>query len=218
MNEIKIEGSDVQEVEVIRQVLEGKVEQYEWLIRKYNQRLFRLGMSYLHQDSDVQDAMQNTYIKAYYNLKNFGFHASFSTWIMRIMINECLQQVRKKRFYAPIEEPEAVSHHVLSYENGESNLIQKEMKALLENSILSLPTKYRTVYMLREIEEMSTGETAAALDISESNVKIRLYRAKEWLRDEILRRADGVEVFPFRSGRCDLLVDRVMTLIRENTG
>lgn len=216
MNNIKMEDPEVRDYDVVRQILMGDVEQYEKLIRKYNQRLFRLGMSYLHQESDVQDAMQNTYLKAFKSMGSFKFNAKFSTWLMRIMINECLQFVRKKRIFEPIDFTDASPTQVINHETGETGLIKKEMKALLEKSILSLPTKYRSVYMLREIEGLSTIETSVALEISESNVKIRLLRAKEWLRAEIIRNTDDVEVFPFRNQRCDLLVERVMKKIREN--
>src|SRR5690606_26799085 len=118
MNEIKMEDPDVQDNEVVDRVLMGEVDQYEWIIRKYNQRLFRLGMSYLHQESDVQDAMQNAYLKAFKGLEGFRFNAKFSTWLMRIMINECLQVVRKKRYFEPIDFTDPAPTQLISLETG----------------------------------------------------------------------------------------------------
>src|SRR5690606_19945720 len=103
MSEIQQKDPDILDTEVIDRVLEGEIDLYEQIVRKYNQRLFRVGLSYLRQESDVQDAMQNTYINAFKALGRFGRHARFSTWLMRIMINECLQIIRQKRLSEPFD-------------------------------------------------------------------------------------------------------------------
>ena len=207
---------ELSDSEIVRQVLSGHTAAYEQLMRKYNQRLFRVGISYLNQENDVEDAMQSTYLKAFHALSSFHHDSKFSTWLIRIMINECLQLLRKQRPYQEIDLSAELPELVVTSETAEEELIKKEMKLLLENSILSLPPKYRSVYMLREVEELSTAETAETLGISESNVKIRLHRAKEMLRKEIMRRSGEVEVFPFMSGRCDQMVQGVMRKILES--
>jgi RNA polymerase sigma factor (sigma-70 family) len=204
---------ELSDLEIIREVLNGHTAAYEQLMRKYNQQLFRVGISYLNHETDVEDAMQSTYLKAFHALSSFHHASKLSTWLIRIMINECLQLLRSQRPYQEIDLSAELPAMVVTSETGEEELIKQEMKLLLEKSIKALPPKYRSVYIQREVEELSTAETAEALNISESNVKIRLHRAKEMLREEIMRRSGDVEVFPFRSGRCDQMVKRVMSKI-----
>ena len=213
MKTIKDKQPEIGDAEIVQQVLSGNTAAYEQLMRKYNQRLFRVGISYLTYEDDVEDAMQSTYLKAFHALSTFKNNSQFSTWLIRIMINECLQLLRKQRPYQEIDLSAELPEMVDTPETGEEKLIKKEMKLLLEKSILALPPKYRSVYMLREVEELSTVETAETLNISESNVKIRLHRAKEILRKEIRRRSGEVEIFTFGSDRCNYLVQRVMSKI-----
>ena len=213
MKTISSKQQELGDVEIVEQVLNGNTATYELLMRKYNQRLFRVGISYLKDEKDVEDAMQSTYLKAFHTLGSFQQSAQFSTWLFRIMINECLHMLRKQLKFKLIDISTELPERVVSFESGEEELIRKEMKLLLEKSILTLAPKYRSVYMLREVEELSTIETSAALNISESNVKIRLHRAKEMLREELIRRAGEVEVFTFGSERCNSLVQRVLSEI-----
>jgi RNA polymerase sigma factor (sigma-70 family) len=213
MKAVSDKQQETGDAEIVQQVLNGNKAAYEQLMRRYNQRLFRVGLSYLKDEKDVEDAMQSTYLKAFYTLSSFHHGSKYSTWLIRIMINECLHLLRRQVQYKAVDISAELPELVVTYQSGEEELIRKEMKLLLETSILTLPPKYRAVYILREVEELSTIETAETLNISESNVKIRLHRAKEMLRNELIRRSGEVEVFTYGSIRCNLLVERVMSSI-----
>lgn len=213
MKAVNHKQQETGDAEIVQHVLNGNTAAYEQLMRKYNQRLFRVGISYLKDEKDVEDAMQSTYLKAFYSLSRFKHDSKFSTWLIRIMINECLHLLRKQLKFKAVDISAELPEKVISFETGEEELIKKEMKLLLETSIIALSPKYRSVYMLREVEGLSTIETAETLDISESNVKIRLHRAKEMLRDELIKRSGEVDIFTFGSDRCNHLVQRVLSKI-----
>jgi RNA polymerase sigma factor (sigma-70 family) len=191
--------------QIVERILKGEKQLYEKLIRKYDQRLFRIGRSIINNEAEVRDIMQNTYLNAYLQLPSLQKRSNFGTWIIKILVNESIlrkkrkiqqQQTLKKQWSDEIETPL-------------KSLLNKELKALLEKAIVELPEKYKLVFVMREMEEMSTIETMEVLNISESNVKIRLSRAKEMLREKL----DGKrlkEVFKLRIPYCDGIVDYVM--------
>lgn len=191
---------------LVRFILDGDKRLFEQLIRRYNQRLYRLGMTLLGDAAEAEDAMQAAYIKAYEHLERFEQRSSFGTWLTRIMINECLQRKRRQ---------ELRRGHVISpftMNSPDHILANKELNALLEEAIARLPEKYRTVFVLREIEDMSVRETGEALEIGEANVKVRLNRAKVMLR-EYLGGYMRDRVFGFHLSRCDLMVQRVFAAL-----
>lgn len=192
--------------EVIDRILLGEREAFEVLVRRYNQRLYRAGMAILNNDSEVEDVMQEAYMKAYENLAKFARRSAFSTWLTRIMINESLMRMKKMRKLTGLtsheEQPEVQTPF--------SNLVQAELKLTLENAILGLPEKYRTVFILRELENMSVAETQACLAISPANVKIRLNRAKSMLRGLLSSYINSENLIGFHLTRCDRLTAAVM--------
>ena len=206
--------AEVSDLVVVDEVVRGNREMFEVLVRRYNQQLFRVGFAYLKRREPVEDAMQNTYMKAFVNLGRFQREATFSTWITRIMINECLMLLRRGR--GVTEEPleaEMTQDQIVSLPQGATQLTLKEMKVLLEGAIARLPRTFRTVYMLREVQQMSTAEAAAALCVTEQNVKVMLHRARERLKAELLKSAAGVELFSYRAEFCDPLTKRVMAAV-----
>lgn len=197
--------------EIVERVINGEKFLYENLIRKYNSRLFRIAMSIINDDMEAEDIMQTAYINAYLQLASFGKRSSFGTWLTRILINESLlHKKRKQRFTDILAQKQAVEYH---HETPLNHLMNKELKDILENAILTLPEKYRLVFVMREIEEMSTSETMEVLNIGESNVKIRLNRAKEMLRNELSSQFRSKELFGFHLTRCDRVVNFVMRSI-----
>ena len=198
---------------VIREVLSGNKAAYEKIIRQYNQQLFRVGIAYLGSEDGVEDVMQNTYLKAYHHLSQFKADAAFNTWLVRIMINECKQALRKReneRKFLKAWNEDTVDR----YEQGiQKTLIQKEMKQILQQAILRLPLKYRTVFILREVEQLSTEETAAQLELSQENVKVRLLRSKTMIKKELMRSAVAEELFDFHLTRCNRIVENVLSQI-----
>ncbi|MBZ0207867.1 MAG: RNA polymerase sigma factor [Flavobacteriales bacterium] len=204
--------------EVIARVTHGEKGLYEILMRRYNQTLYRAVRSYLHKEVDVEDAMQETYLKAYAKLDQFKGEAAFSTWLVRIGINEALQQLRKTRTMHVHSDPDVRMEQLSQLPdtgqmNPEQRTIQGENRRVLEQAIDKLPEGYRAVYMLREVEGMNVAEVAQCLSISEANVKVRLHRAKSMLKEAIWGQHAKVAAFEFGNTHCDRLVAAVMARI-----
>jgi RNA polymerase sigma-70 factor (ECF subfamily) len=191
---------------IIERILQGDKKAFEHIIRKYNQRLFRTGMSLLNNDADVEDAMQTAYINAYLHLGQFQNNSSFGTWFTRIMINQCLGQIRKAR---STRTNIGLQANTINMVTPDSELNNKELSVLLEDAIEQLPDKYRLVFVLREVEDLTVKETAEALDIAPSNVKTRLNRAKTMLKDQ-LKGYMKEHVYAFHLSRCDRIVNNVL--------
>ena len=199
--------------EIVTLVVNGEKHLYEGLMRKYNLRLFRICFSIVNDDMAVEDIMQTAYLNAYLNLAKFQNKSSFSTWLTRILINESLlykkKQVKREHLIAEKQDNNYLSETPL---NG---LMNKELKILLERTIADLPEKYKVVFVMREIEEMSTSETMGVLNLSESNVKIRLNRAKEMLRGNLSGYYKANQLYEFNLIRCDKVVGYVMGKINS---
>lgn len=200
--------------EIINKILAGDKRQFEQLMRRHNTSLFRLGMSILNNDADVEDVMQTTYINAYQHLASFRQESAFGTWLKRILINECSQQLKKRKKVVS-EEISVLDDHPVSMaeikESPVTKVINKELGTALEQALLQVPEKYRLVFVMREIEQLSTAETSQVLNISPVNVKVRLLRAKLILRGKISDYYKNDLVFPFHLIRCDRIVNNVMT-------
>ncbi|HWJ92122.1 MAG TPA: RNA polymerase sigma factor [Flavisolibacter sp.] len=204
--------------EIISRILKGEKNLYALLVRKYNQRLYRVGMSVLNNEAEVEDVMQLAYIKAYENLEKFKFQSAFSTWLTKILVNESLLHLRKKHNtvqksklgLSPPAEQSAVDS-----ETPLMKVLNWELKTILESSIRELPENYRTVFIMREIENMSIAETCEVLGISEANVKVRLNRAKVMLRDMLREYLKDDEILQLYQSHCDRMVDRVMEKINR---
>jgi RNA polymerase sigma-70 factor (ECF subfamily) len=194
--------------EIIERIITGEKYLYEHLMRKYNSRLFRIAMSIINDDMEAEDIMQTAYINAYQQLTKFNHRSSFGTWLTRILINESLLRKKRKNKFEQL-----LAQHQLADQHNETplkELMSKELKDILESAVLNLPEKYRLVFVMREIEDMSTNETMEALNIGESNVKIRLNRAKEMLRNELSVHFKSKQLFEFHLTRCDRVVNFVM--------
>jgi RNA polymerase sigma factor (sigma-70 family) len=198
--------------EVIARVISGEKHLYESLMRKYNLRLYRISRSIINDDMAVEDVMQTAYLNAYLNLAGFQNKSSFSTWLTRILINESLLYKKKQ-----LKREQLIDTQGNNYLNETPlhGLMNKELKTLLEKSIDDLPEKYKLVFVMREIEEMSTSETMGVLNLSESNVKIRLNRAKEMLRGNLSGYYKSHQVYEFNLIHCDRVVNFVMSRINN---
>lgn len=220
MEALDVQAEKLEEPVIVKRIIAGERQLYELLVRRNNQKLYRAIRSYLKDEAEVEDTMQNTYVKAYTKLHQFKFASQFSTWLIRIGINESLARLREKgKLYQLNEQSESINGRAIlempdnNQLNPQQAVIRKEAKELLENSIDSLDPKYRAVYILREIEGMSVKETATALDLTESNVKVRLHRSKELLKDKLLEISHAESIFEFGFGRCDRITERVMNAI-----
>ncbi|WP_299172709.1 RNA polymerase sigma factor [uncultured Allomuricauda sp.] len=207
--------------EIIKRILAGERELYEILLRRNNQKLFRVIRSYLKDESEVEDIMQNTYLKAFEKLYQFKHSSTYGTWLIRIGINEVLARLKEKGKVVDLYQrsSETKQNSILEIPdktqlNPEKRIIRNEAKQLLENAIDTLEVKYRTVYVLKEIEEMSITDISECLNISKSNVKVRLHRAKNTLKENLYElTANKGDVFGFGFSRCDNITEHVMETI-----
>ncbi len=203
--------------EIILKINEGEIKLFEVLIRRYDPFLYKIGRSYKYNHADTEDLMQDTYINAYCGLEKFEFRSAFKTWLTRIMINQCYQKRNKGSFKNEIigtdiqnDQSTIMFQHS---NNNEKIAVNKELGHVLENAIHEIPENYRIVFTLRELSGLSVAETADALEISESNVKVRLNRAKGMLQKEIKKLYSPQEIFEFNLIYCDGMVNRVMAKI-----
>jgi RNA polymerase sigma-70 factor (ECF subfamily) len=206
---------------VVRRVLAGEKELFEILLRRYNQKLFRVIRSYLKDSGDVEDAMQDTYLKAFDKLQQFQGNAAFSTWLIRIGINEALLRLRRlkkeRQLYDvgdTFTEARLIQLPDAKQMNPEKLAIRHETKLLIERAIDQLPEKYRVVYVLKEAEGMDHDQIAALLNLSDANVKVRLHRAKALLKDALYKLSADTTIFEFGNQRCDAIVLFVMARIQ----
>lgn len=217
-----IPDAEISDSDIIEKVLNGNKNFYEVIMRRYNQRLFRISRSYINDEDEVQDILQESYVKAYENLDKFENRSAFSTWLVKIVINETLARKNKRKRYTSLSQNDQQNEENDNYKiysipsemkNPEEEASNNELKDALEKVIDSLPEKYRTVYVMREIEGMSVADTSTGLEITESNVKVRLNRAKEMLRSSLTDIYKDTEVFNFLGSRCDKIVFNVLSRI-----
>jgi RNA polymerase sigma-70 factor (ECF subfamily) len=199
--------------EVVRRVLGGEAALFEVLMRRYNQRVFRAIRSVLRGDDEAEDAMQQAWLSAYSHLGQFQGTSSFSTWLTRIALNEALGRAGRKPRLAPLDEvPEGNEAMRSKSQDPEGRAADRELGRMMEEAVDHLPGPYRAVFVLREIEGMSTADTALALSVSEEVVKVRLHRARLALRDRLYARVGSAAeaAFVFLGWRCDRMVASVM--------
>jgi len=208
-------SAELTDEEVVTRVLNGETALFEILMRRYNQRLYRVARSILRQDDEAEDVMQDAYVRAYQHLGQFAGRAKFSTWLTRIAVHEALARAHRGKRYDALEGLSAVQGEAMKFASAapspEQEVATAQSHAILEEAILSLPESYRTVLMMRDIEELTTAEAAESLDITEQNVKVRLHRARALLRRELYTRAgvSGADAFAFMGVRCDRVVKNV---------
>ena len=216
-----LQKSGLSDDEVVARVRAGETELFEILMRRYNQRVYRIARTVLPSDTEAEELTQEAWVRAYEHLDQFGGRAAFSTWLIRILLHEGWARARRERRFQELpdgERNEGISMKHTSIEAGpEREALGSEMRTMLEAAIESLPELYRTVFVMREVEELSTGEAAQCLDVTEDVVKTRLHRARAALRKELLTMAGGQarSAYPFLGLRCDRTVERVLGRIKQ---
>ena len=208
--------------EVVARVLAGETSMFEVVMRRYNQRLYRIARAILRNDSEAEDVMQDAYVRAYEHLDQFAGRAKFSTWLTRIAVHEALTRQRRGNRYQELEtmserDRDPMDGFASMALNPEEQASNSQLRSLLEEAVEKLPDAYRTVFMLRDVEDMSTTDTANALEITEENVKVRLHRARALLRKGLYDRAgmERKEAFNFHAVRCDRVVKNVFERIKK---
>jgi RNA polymerase sigma-70 factor (ECF subfamily) len=204
--------------QVVRQVLSGQTALFEILMRRYNERVYRVARAIVRDDGEAEDVMQQAYVNAYASLRQFAGKARFATWLTRIAINESLARVRRRGRYEAFDDERSNVEPFMAEQSSpdpERQAFTGELRALLEWAIDGLPDGAREVFVLREVEGLSTAETADALGVSEDVVKTRLSRAKAALRRTVMDRSGATtpDAFRFYRPRCDRVVARVLSII-----
>jgi len=199
--------------DVVHRVRAGDTALFEVLMRRHNQRVYRVARAVVKDEDEAEDVMQQAYVNAYTHLDQFGERAQFSTWLTRIALNEALGRRRRARDTQPLDTTDDASMEPLTAigPDPERQAYAGELGRLLEASIDALPAMYRLVFMLRDVEGLSTSETAECVGLGEEAVKTRLHRARAFLRRELFQRAGAgtAEAFQFHLSRCDRLVAAV---------
>jgi RNA polymerase sigma-70 factor, ECF subfamily len=195
---------------IVERIVAGDAALFEILMRRYNQRVYRAVRAVLRDDDQAEDVMQQAYLNAYAHLRQFERRSQFSTWLTRIAVNEALARRGKRRGE---EKDETMMELVASSApDPEQQTLASELREVMQREVEALSDGFRSVFVLRDVEGLSTAETADTLGISEDLVKTRLHRARTQLRDNLYRRA-GVtleSLFAFGNARCDSVVAAVM--------
>jgi RNA polymerase sigma-70 factor (ECF subfamily) len=199
------------------------------IVQRHNQRLFRTARAIVRNDAEAEDVVQAAYVKAFTNLATFRGDAQLSTWLTRITLNEALSRVRARKNTTGLEEiamqTTARGGEVLQFPSflsatdPETELARSQARHLLENAVDELPDDFRAVFVLRDIEGMSTDEAASYLGIRPETAKTRLHRARKMMRQSIEKQLSGAfsALFPFDGARCAFMAERVIAAVRQKT-
>ena len=207
---------------IVSRVIDGELEVYEGIMRHHNQRLFRIARSIVTDDAEAMDVVQETFITAYERLRELKDPAALPVWLARITRNAAMMRLRKSRRMDYMDEPEFdnvlnLSQAIRRPTQPESSLANRQLRQVLEEFIDELPDAFRTVFMLRAIEQCSVATTAQLLDLKTATVKTRYHRARLLLQKRLLEFSDasGVAVHEFAGHRCDLIVRSVLAILRS---
>lgn len=218
---------DMSDAELAQRIAGHDERAFELLMRRHNQSLYRTARSILKDDAEAEDAVQNAYLQAYRAIGKFRGESALSTWLTRIVVNEAIAKSRKNRRRAEVIrlsgetefeiDASEVNMNPGLNESPELAAMRTQARQLIEHSIDALPDAFRTVFMLRAVEEMSGEEVAACLGIPEATVRTRFFRARGLLREALSREIDfALEgAFSFDGARCDRIVAGVLLSLKD---
>jgi RNA polymerase sigma-70 factor (ECF subfamily) len=209
--------TSIDDRELAGRVASGDGAAFELLMRRHNRRLFRIARSVLRDDADAEDALQEVYLAAYRAIGSYRGESSLATWLSRLVLNHCLsrrrRQQRRDNIVSIVPDAEGDASDT-DFETPDRSLVRAQLRAVLERKVDALPESFRTVFILRSIEELSVEETAQLLAIPEATVRSRHFRAKSLLRESLAQDTDVAEqeLFGFDGERCDRIVAAVLEL------
>lgn len=216
------------DIALVQQALRGDDSAFEIIMRRNNRALYRAARSILQDDAEAEDAVQEAYLRAYRGMDKFQGESRLTTWLTRIVINEALQKMRKRKqetSTVALENVVNLEMHLdiagdskVELNSPETAAVRSQTRKLLEHKIDQLPAAFRTVFILRALEEMSVEETASCIGITEATVRTRFFRAKGLLRESLAKEIDRVfeDAFAFAGERCDRIVGTVLERIRNH--
>ncbi|MBB3138450.1 RNA polymerase sigma-70 factor (ECF subfamily) [Rhizobium pisi] len=219
--------STLSDAELVPLAKMGEEPAIRAIIQRHNQRLFRTARAVIRSDWEAEDIVQAAYVKAFTNLAIFRGEAELSTWLTRITLNEALGRVRSRKNTTGLEEIDmqttSPGGEVLQFPSSlsatdpETELSRSQARHFLEHAVDDLPDDFRAVFVLRDVEGMSTDETASYLGIKPETAKTRLHRARKMMRQSIEKQLSGAfsALFPFDGARCAAMADRVIVTLRQ---
>jgi RNA polymerase sigma-70 factor, ECF subfamily len=221
---VRIDMRGVHDSELLERAMQGDGVAFETLIRSHDKHLYRIARSVLPDDHEAEDVVQETYIRAFTGLRGFRGAASLRTWLTRIVLNEAIRRRRHSRpatvdldaLRAAQERSLRPIHSLTARDRDpERAAAHSQIRKMLEKAIDGLPVVFRIVFIMRDVEEFSIGETAKLLGIREETVKTRLHRARRMLRENLGEQLASAlkDVFPFERPRCDALVQRLLNQV-----
>jgi RNA polymerase sigma-70 factor (ECF subfamily) len=224
---VEVSNRDAADPSLVERIASGDQTAFETLMRRHNGKLFRVARAIVRDDTDAEDVLQDAYIDAYRHIHDFRGDAHVGTWLTRIVINQALMRVRKERRRSVIvpfrerrqEDADAPEAEVADSrsEPASNQVLRAEIRQILERRIDELPLSFRTVFIMREVEDMTVPETAECLGISPATVRTRLFRARALLRESLARELDVAtgDVFAFAGARCDRIVAAVLARAQQ---
>jgi RNA polymerase sigma-70 factor (ECF subfamily) len=203
--------------DIVTRILEGDSALFEVLMRRHNERVFRAARAILRDDREAEDVMQEAYVNAYAHLAQFDGRARFSTWLTKIAVYEALARARRRGRYELMDETPLEAIMPTVSPDPERQTFGHELGRLIESAVDNLGDGYREVFMLRQVEGMSTAETA--LGVSEDVVKTRFSRARHAIQQDLLNRmgSAAASAFTFGQARCDHVVATVVARIAKES-
>ena len=220
-------SNDMSDVQFAQRVAAGDHIAFEALMRRHNRMLYRTARAILRDDAEAEDALQLAYLHAYTSIGSFRGEARLSTWLTRIVANEAMMRLRQRKresLVIPIESITNEDRNLdMSTDSGngserpDAQAMRGQIRALIERKIDALPQSFRTVFVLRALEELSVEDTAVSLGIPEATVRTRFFRARSLLRESLAREMDSAieEAFAFAGDRCDRIVSGVLDRLRS---
>ena len=217
------------DVELARRIEAEDRGALQVVMRRHNSMLFRVARSILKDDGEAEDALQEAYVRAYQEISGYRGQARLSTWLTRVVINESLGRLRRRKRTAEVirmngdvsqeDDGRSIAEEDPPEHRPDAEAMRSETRRLLERSIDALPAAFRTVFVLRAVEELTVEETAAALDIPAATVRTRYFRARSLLRESLAREIDTAteDAFAFDGARCDRIVERVLARLADRT-
>jgi RNA polymerase sigma-70 factor, ECF subfamily len=216
-----IDYDALEDAELVELVHQRDAAAFRVIMRRHNRRLYRVARAVTRDDSEAEDVVQEAYTLAFANLDTFRGDSSLATWLTRIAMNEALGRLRRRRPTVELSVLDAERQndtHIVQFPMMTSNcdperiVAQREISRLMERAIDKLPTTFRVVFVMRDIEELSVGETAGLLRLPEATVKTRLHRARRLLRQALEEQLAPAlaDAFPFEGMRCTRTADRVL--------
>ena len=209
----------VSDVQLAARVAAADGAAFELLMRRHNRRLYRIALSVLRDAADAEDALQESYLDAYRAINSFRGESSLATWLSRLVLNHCLarrrRQQRRDNIVPIVQQSEDFDARDVDLESPDRSLVRAEIRELIERKVGELPDDFRTVFVMRSIEELSVEETAHLLSIPEATVRSRHFRARSLLRESLARDVDMAEqdLFGFDGERCDRIVERTLASV-----